>query len=198
MKNIKYRAITSENFYLTEIRRVAKALARGRSEKDNLKEFLLEENLLDADTESNFKKKYLSISKRVGVLPKKLIDILAEEDSDIGRFLNLYAICACERIIFEFMDEVIKNKYKVLDYYLFENDFKEYMIQKSEEDETVNSWSEAGKKKVIVKIKNFLIEGNFLRKEEEHYKIIKPIIPNYILNTLEQYGENKILKAMLY
>ena len=195
---MKYRAITSENFYLTEIRSVARALIRDWSRKEKLKEFLLDENLLDADTESNFNKKFLSISKRINGLPKKLIELMSEEDSDIGRFLNLYAICSCERIIFEFMNEVIRNKYRVSDYYFFESDFREFMIQKSEEDDTVNSWSEAGKKKVIVKIKNFLIEGNFLRKEEEHYRIIKPIIPNYILNILEEYGDNKILKAMLY
>lgn len=195
---MKYRAITSENFYLTEIRSVARALIRDWSRKENLKEFLLDKNLLDADTESNFNKKFLSISKRINGLPKELIELMSEEDSDIGRFLNLYAICSCERIIFEFMNEVIRNKYRISDYYLFETDFREFMTQKSEEDDTVNSWSEAGKKKVIVKIKNFLIEGNFLRKEEEHYRIIKPIIPNYILDILERYGEIRILKAMLY
>lgn len=195
---MKYRAITSENFYLAEIRSVARDLIQDWSRKENLKEFLLDENLLDADTESNFNKKFLTISKRINCLPKELIKLMSEEDSDIGRFLNLYAICSCERIIFEFMNEVIRNNYRVANYYLFETDFKEFMTQKSEENDTVNSWSEAGKKKVIVKIKNFLIEGNFLRKEEEHYRIIKPIIPNYILDSLESYGEIRILKAMLY
>ena len=195
---MKYRAITSENFYLAEIRSVARDLIQDWSRKENLKEFLLDENLLDADTESNFNKKFLTISKRINCLPKELIKLMSEEDSDIGRFLNLYAICSCERIIFEFMNEVIRNNYRVANYYLFETDFKEFMTQKSEENGTVNSWSEAGKKKVIVKIKNFLIEGNFLRKEEEHYRIIKPIIPNYILDSLESYGEIRILKAMLY
>lgn len=195
---MEYRAITSENFYLTEIRSVARALAKGKCKIENMKEYLLEENLLDAETESNFKKKYFSISKRIKELPKELINLMAEEDSDVGRFLNLYAICSCERIILEFMDEVIKNKYIASDYYLFETDFKDYMIQKSEESDVVNSWSEAGKKKIKVKIKNFMLEGTFLRKEKEGYRIIKPIIPNYIIDTLEQYGDRKILKAMLY
>ncbi|MGL5123625.1 MAG: BrxA family protein [Fusobacteriaceae bacterium] len=195
---MKYRAITSENFYLTEIRNVARALVKDWSRKENLKEFLLNENLLDTETENNFNKKFLSISKRINGLSKGFVELMSVEDSDIGRFLNLYAICYCERIIFEFMNEVISNKYRAADYYLFETDFKEFMIQKSEEDDTINFWSEASKKKILCKIKNFLIEGNFLRKEEEHYRIIKPIIPNYILNILEQYGEKKFLKAMLY
>lgn len=195
---MKYRAITSENFYLTEIRNVARALTKDWSIKENLKEFLLDENLLDTETESNFNKKFLSISKRINGLSKEFVELMSMEDSDIGRFLNLYAICHCERIIFEFMNEVISNKYRAADYYLFETDFKEFMIQKSEEDDTVKFWSEASKKKILLKIKNFLIEGNFLRKEEDHYRIIKPIIPNYILNILKQYGEKKILKAMLY
>ena len=73
------------------------------------------------------------------------------------------------------------------------------MNLKVEQSEVVEKWSESGKKKMIVKIKNFFSEGGYLYKEEEKlYKIVRPVILSEIIDEMKKEGNRSVVKAMLY
>ena len=195
---MKYRGITGENFYFLELKRAVKYVLK-YPEIENYKESFRSEDILDCKSESNFNKKYSTVNKRMQYLTFKLKENLNEVDVVTGKFINLYAILCSERIIAEFMDEVIKEKYKVFDYYIKDLDFKKFMELKADQSEIVDNWTEAGKKKMIVKIKNFILEGGFLVKEgDKLYKIVRPIVFTDIIDEIKENGNKKILAAMLY
>jgi len=195
---MKYRGITGENFYFLELKRAVKYVLK-YPEIENYKESFRNEDILDCKSESNFNKKYSTVNKRMQYLTFKLKENLNEVDVVTGKFINLYAILCSERIIAEFMDEVIKEKYKVFDYYIKDLDFKKFMELKADQSEIVDNWTEAGKKKMIVKIKNFILEGGFLVKEgDKLYKIVRPIVFIDIIDEIKENGNKKILAAMLY
>lgn len=195
---MKYRGITGENFYFLELKRAVKYVLK-HPEIENYKESFRSEDILDCKSESNFNKKYSTVNKRMQYLTFKLKENLNEVDVVTGKFINLYAILCSERIIAEFMDEVIKEKYKVFDYYIKDLDFKKFMELKADQSEIVDNWTEAGKKKMIVKIKNFILEGGFLVKEgDKLYKIVRPIVFTDIIDEIKENGNKKILAAMLY
>jgi len=195
---MKYRGITGENFYFLELKRAVKYVLK-YPEIENYKESFRNEDILDCKSESNFNKKYSTVNKRMQYLTFKLKENLNEVDVVTGKFINLYAILCSERIIAEFMDEVIKEKYKVFDYYIKDLDFKKFMELKADQSEIVDNWTEAGKKKMIVKIKNFILEGGFLVKEgDKLYKIVRPIVFTDIIDEIKENGNKKILAAMLY
>ena len=121
------------------------------------------------------------------------------EDIEVGKFINLYLILCIERFIAEFMDEVIRDKFINFDYYLTEVDFKNYLRHKEEQSDIVNNWSDSGKKKMLTKIKTFLVEGGFLKKEKDgSFKIVKPFIDEEIIEEIRNNGNKEILKVMLY
>ena len=154
---------------------------------------------LEATSENNFVKKFKSISKRVAILSPNLKKFLIEKNIESSSFINLYSILSVERLIAEFMDEVIKNKYYNFDYNVYEKDFREFILSKEEQSEKVNNWSEASKKKMITKIKAFLIEAGFLKKEKDgSYKIIKPIVDADVIDEIKTNGNKQILEIMLY
>jgi len=195
---MKYRGITGENFYFLELKRAVKYVLK-YPEIENYKESFRSEDILDCKSESNFNKKYSTVNKRMQYLTFNLKENLNEVDVVTGKFINLYAILCSERIIAEFMDEVIKEKYKVFDYYIKDLDFKKFMELKADQSEIVDNWTEAGKKKMIVKIKNFILEGGFLVKEgDKLYKIVRPIVFTDIIDEIKENGNKKILAAMLY
>lgn len=200
---MKYRAITGENFYLLEIKNTCKFLL-GNDLSLNLSEAefknkLKENDILDSKTESNFLKKFQSIKKRYRALTEELKKQLVITDAETSKFINLYAILCCERIITEFMDEVLREKYYIFDYEIKNSDFVSFINYKATQSEIVNSWSEAGKKKMVNKLKSFLKDGGFLEKiDEDRYKIIKPIIDSKVIDEIEINGNNKILRVMLY
>ena len=194
---MEYRAITAENFYLIEMRNTCKFILENKTEED-LKNLLKANNILETVSESNFSKKFNTINKRLKSLTDNLKKQIVDTDLASVRFINLYSILCNERFILEFLEEVVKEKYDNYDYYIKQSDFSNYMETKSEQSKVIESWTVEGKKKMLVKVKNFLTEGGYLEKNKAGYKIIKPIIDLAVIDEIKENGNKKILKIMFY
>ena len=194
---MEYRAITAENFYLIEMRNTCKFILENKVEED-LKKLLKINNILETVSESNFSKKFNTINKRLKSLTNNLKKQIVNTDLTSARFINLYSILSNERFILEFLEEVVKEKYDNYDYYIKEGDFSNYMETKSEQSKVIESWTVEGKKKMLVKVKNFLTEGGYLEKNKDGYKIIKPIVDLAVIDEIKENGNKKILKIMFY
>lgn len=194
---MQYRGITSENFYLTEIRNTCRFILENGIQ-ENLKELLKKNNVLETFSESNFSKKYNTINKRLKSLTDNLKKQIVDTDLASAKFINLYSILCNERFILEFLEEVVKEKYDNYDYNIKESDFLIYLATKSEQSEIINNWTEASKRKMLVKIKNFLTEGGFLEKNKDSYNIIKPVVESAVIDEIKENGNRKILKIMFY
>ena len=194
---MEYRAITAENFYLIEMRNTCKFILENEPEED-LKNLLKANNILETVSESNFSKKFNTINKRLKSLTDNLKKQIVDADLASARFINLYSILCNERFILEFLEEVVKEKYDNYSYYIKESDFSNYMETKSEQSKVIESWTVEGKKKMLVKVKNFLTEGGYLEKNKDGYKIIKPIVDLAVIDEIKENGNEKILKIMFY
>ncbi|MGL4988345.1 MAG: BrxA family protein [Cetobacterium sp.] len=197
---MEYKSITGENFYYQEIKSAARYLLKNPElQLENMRAVFKEHDILDTKSDSNFQKKFQAINKRVKHLNIDLMYQLVNGDSSTGKVINLYTILCAERFLLEFLDEVIFYKYRHYDYYLKESEIEIFMTLKSEQSEEIQKWSEAGKKKMIVKIKNFFSEGGFLYKEgEKQYKIVRPVILSEIIDEMKKEGNKSVVKAMLY
>ena len=194
---MEYRAITAENFYLIEMRNTCKFILENKVE-EGLKKLLKINNILETVSESNFSKKFNTINKRLKSLTDNLKKQIVDTDLASARFINLYSILCNERFILEFLEEVVKEKYDNYSYYIKESDFLSYLATKSEQSEIINNWTTEGKRKMLVKIKNFLTEGGCLEKNKDSYKIIKPIVDLAVIDEIKENGNEKILKIMFY
>ena len=194
---MEYRAITAENFYLIEMKNTCKFILENKTEED-LKNLLKANNILETVSESNFSKKFNTINKRLKSLTDNLKKQIVDTDLASARFINLYSILCNERFILEFLEEVLKEKYDNYDYYIKESDFSNYMETKSEQSKVIQNWTAEGKRKMLVKVKNFLTEGGFLEKNKDGYKIIKPIVDLAVIDEIKENGNKKILKIMFY
>ena len=194
---MEYRAITAENFYLIEMRNTCKFILENKTEED-LKNLLKANNILETVSESNFSKKFNTINKRLKSLTDNLKKQIVDTDLTSARFINLYSILCNERFILEFLEEIVKEKYDNYDYYIKESDFSNYMETKSEQSKVIESWTVEGKKKMLVKVKNFLTEGGYLEKNKDGYKILKPIVDLAVIDEIKENGNKKILKIMFY
>ena len=194
---MEYRAITAENFYLIEMRNTCKFILENKTEED-LKNLLKANNILETVSESNFSKKFNTINKRLKSLTDNLKKQIVDTDLASARFINIYSILCNERFILEFLEEVVKEKYDNFDYYIKESDFSNYMETKSEQSKVIQNWTAEGKRKMLVKVKNFLTEGGYLEKNKDGYKIIKPIIDLAVIDEIKENGNKKILKIMFY
>ena len=194
---MEYRAITAENFYLIEMKNTCKFILENKVE-DDLKNLLKINNILETVSESNFSKKFNTINKRLKFLTDNLKKQMIDTDLASARFINLYSILCNERFILEFLEEVVKEKYDNYDYSIKESDFSNYIETKSEQSKVVQNWTAEGKRKMLVKVKNFLTEGGYLEKNKDGYKILKPIVDLAVIDEIKENGNKKILKIMFY
>lgn len=194
---MQYRGITSENFYLTEIRNTCRFILENGIQ-ENLKESLKKNNILETFSESNFSKKYNTINKRLKSLTDNLKKQIVDTDLASAKFINLYSILCNERFILEFLEEVVKEKYDNYDYNIKESDFLIYLATKSEQSEIINNWTAEGKRRMLIKVKNFLTEGGYLEKNKDGYKILKPVVDLAVIDEIKENGNRKILKIMFY
>ena len=194
---MEYRAITAENFYLIEMRNTCKFILENKVEED-LKDLLKKNNILETVSESNFSKKFNTINKRLKSLTDNLKKQIVDTDLASARFINLYSILCNERFILEFLEEVVKEKYDNYDYSIKESDFSNYMETKSEQSKVIQNWTAEAKRRMLIKVKNFLTEGGYLEKNKEEYKIIKPIVDLAVIDEIKENGNKKILKIMFY
>ena len=194
---MEYRAITAENFYLIEMRNTCKFILENKVEED-LKKLLKINNILETVSESNFSKKFNTINKRLKSLTDNLKKQIVDTDLTSARFINLYSILCNERFILEFLEEVVKEKYDNYDYSIKESNFLNYMETKSEQSKVIQNWTAEAKRRMLIKVKNFLTEGGYLEKNKEDYKIIKPIVDLAVIDEIKENGNKKILKIMFY
>ncbi len=194
---MEYRAITAENFYLIEMRNTCKFILENKSEED-LKNLLKANNILETVSESNFSKKFNTINKRLKSLTDNLKKQIVNTDLTSARFINLYSILCNERFILEFLEEVVKEKYDNYDYSIKESNFLNYMETKSEQSKVIQNWTAEGKRRMLIKVKNFLTEGGYLEKNKDGYKIIKPIVDSSVIDEIKENGNEKILNIMFY
>ena len=194
---MEYRAITAENFYLIEMRNTCKFILENKVEED-LKKMLKANNILETVSESNFSKEFNTINQRWKFLTDNLKKQIVDTDLTSARFINLYSILCNERFILEFLEEIVKEKYDNYDYYIKESDFSNYMETKSEQSKVIQNWTAEGKRKMLVKVKNFLTEGGYLEKNKDGYKILKPIVDLAVIDEIKENGNKKILKIMFY
>lgn len=194
---MEYRAITAENFYLIEMRNTCKFILENKLEGD-LKKSLKANNILETVSESNFSKKFNTINKRLKSLTDNLKKEIIDTDLASAKFINLYSILCNERFILEFLEEVVKEKYDNFDYSIKESDFSNYMETKSEQSKVIQNWTAEGKRRMLIKVKNFLIGGGYLEKNKDGYKILKPIVDLAVIDEIKENGNKKILKIMFY
>ena len=194
---MEYRAITGENFYLIEMKNTCKFILENKVEED-LKKLLKINNILETVSESNFSKKFNTINKRLKSLTDNLKKQIVDTDLTSARFINLYSILCNERFILEFLEEIVKEKYDNYDYSIKKSDFSNYMETKSEQSKVIQNWTAEAKRRMLIKVKNFLTEGGYLEKNKEDYKIIKPIVDLAVIDEIKENGNKKILKIMFY
>ena len=103
--------LTGESFLLYELKIVAKLKKEGYTDKE-IRKMVSEENLFQYKFTSSISRRLTPLMQRINLLYEELIDRLIEDPLGDGIVINLYYIMKNDRLFFEFMNEVMKEKLK--------------------------------------------------------------------------------------
>ncbi len=193
--NQKYNAsLTGEPFLFHETRHVARLKLNGLNDKAILEE-VINDNLFQYATEKSIPKRVSAALKRVRVLDENMLRYLLEKPSETAKIINLYAIMKSNRLVMEFMNEVIGEKFAVNNPTLDKKDMNEFFQEKREQSEDIAHWRDYTIKKLKQVLLRMLTEAGIL-DERDGCTLHRPVLDSEVIRYVEAAGELHLLKAM--
>ena len=101
--------LMSQSCWFIEFKKIVRLIAEGKAE-DEIKRECLENNLLGAAKEYRAKRMYGYLINRVAMLDERLIQLFIKRDIGTQKLINLICIVRGDRLFFEFLNEVYREK----------------------------------------------------------------------------------------
>lgn len=194
MTERKYSTYTGDQFLFFELKEVLKLKKEGLDDK-SIREKVKSENLFQYTSESSIARVLPPVIKRANLLDDQLINMVLEEDSETGKIINLYAMMKSNRLFFEFMEEVVSEKYRYGQLYIEKKDINEFFDRKIEQSEEVASWSESSIKKMKQVTMKVLYECGMVENIRSG-DMKRIIISQNLIDHLTRIWEKEYLIAM--
>ncbi len=187
--------LVSESFWFIEFKKIIKLRNDGKS-WDDIKNLCLNNNLLGISKEYRARRIYGYLKNRVDVLDDGLINIFIDADLTTQKIINIIAIAKKNRLFFEFLYEVYREKVLLGDIALTDSDISIFFKNKQEQDEDISKWTDVTLKRLSSTYMNFLTDAGFLIVIDKQKRIAPPILDISLENYLKDNGEKQMLKAI--
>lgn len=163
MKPVKYRgALTREQFMFYETRIVAKKIMENKSEEETVKE-IFDDNLFQFPTERNIKSIATGCYRRLkSANNMNLVALVADASSDIGKQAALYALMCYNAVVYDFMVEVIGEKYRTQDLVFDKSCITRFCSELRNKDEKASEWSDSTMYKIRQVLLKTLVDTGYL------------------------------------
>ncbi len=195
MTEIKYSAaLTGEPFLFYESRQVARLKLSGRN-RQQIREEIKSQNLFQYATEKSLVKRINAVQKRVDTLDEMLLRFLAEQPSATAKIINLYAIMNTNKLMLDFMIEVIGEKFEQGNLVLEKRDLNEFFAAKREQQENVARWSDETVAKLKRVLPRIIFEAGILA-DRNTGTLQRLTLDKDVEKYFRDHGEIEFLKAL--
>lgn len=195
-KTITYSAgIMSQSFWFVEFKKYLKLVLEGYT-PEQIKVMVIQENLFGSPNEYRAKRIFGYISSRASHIEEKGIELFFSSDLATQKLLNLVCIIRQDRLFFEFINEVYREKVIIGADALDISDANIFFRNKEVQSEKVAEWTDRTKKNVRNCYFNFMTDANLLTVVEKKRKITPPLLDIELERYLEANGEAFIAKAI--
>ena len=192
----KYSAgLISQSFWFIEIKKILRLIREGKRE-DEIKKLCIEENLFGTTNEYRAKRIYGYIWNRVKHLDGKIIELFNESDLSTKKIINLIAIMRWDRLFFEFIYEVYREKNILGTLTIEDRDANIFFRNKEVQNENIAKWTDRTKKRLKSCYFNYLIDANLITIKDKKKYITPPIFDIAVERYLELVGDFAIVKAI--
>ena len=174
-------SLTAEQFLFYEIRIASKFYIQGIS-VDNAASKIREDNLFQYPTERQISRMTKACYRRLDALNNQiLIQELSSAPVEIAKQINLYAIMRYNRLVWDFMIQVIGEKFRTQDFTFERKDLNTFFSRLQAQDDSVAGWSDNTISKIKSVLVRFLVETEYL----DHFKSTT-LNPVFLCEELEQ------------
>lgn len=187
-------SLTAEQFLFYEIRIASKFYIQGIQIDEAISK-IKENNLFQYPTERQISRITRACYHRLNALNSQmLIQEISNAPMEISKQINLYAIMRYNRLVWDFMVQVIGEKFRTQDFSFERKDLNIFFSHLQAQNDSVASWSENTIDKIKSVLIRCLVETGYL----DHFKS-KLLNPVFLCEELEQgiheNGDTEVLPA---
>lgn len=154
--------LTAEQFLFYEMRIVSKQYLEGKS-IEAIITYIKQENLFQYPTERMVIRIARACHKRLIALEnEKLVYEVVNAPIEVAKQINLYAMMRYNRLVREFMERLIGEKYHRQDYSYTKKDINVFFSHLQEQNDDVAAWSEQTIMKLKQVLNRCLVEAEML------------------------------------
>ena len=194
---MEYKSTIKSRPFLYKETKKAAALIKQGVHINEIRNKSVEDNIFQLESEARKKEVASIIVTRLKDLDKFIIDKISEGNVETSKILVLYAIIKTDRLFFEFMNEIYKEKLLLRDLFLRDKDFNTFFQSKREQSEKVASWTEYTFKKLKQVYVRILFECGLIENQKGDRKIKTPILESEVKEYLYKIGDKTYINAIL-
>ena len=196
IQDLPYSAgLMSQSCWFIEFKRLIQLIAEGKSD-DEIRHECLDNNLFGYAKEYRAKRVYGYLTNRAKILDESLIHLFIEGDLATQKLINLIAILRGDRLFFEFVYEVYREKAILGQMELEDQDVNVFFRNKGNQSDVVENWNDSTKRKLKNCYLNFMADTGLFRTENKVRTITTPIVDNRLAAYLERSGDHALLVAI--
>ncbi len=196
IRELPYSAgIMSQSSWFVEFKKYVELLSSGVS-PEQIKESVVRDNLFGVPNDYRAKRLYGYISNRVNKLDQMEMKLFLSSDLSTQKLLNLICILRGDRLFYEFIDEVYREKYIVGIDSLERNDVNAFFTGKEAQSDLIMGWNDTTKRRIGSCYINFLTDANLLTVIGKEKRITPPLVDIALERYLASKGEGYLLKAL--
>lgn len=181
-------------YYETKI--IANLLDSGLSEKE-IESKVLKENILQLPSLDRTGRFYREILKRLSYLDNYLSKQFTITDPVTAKMLLLYVLLKKDKLFFEWMREIIFDKFLIMNMRLSKNETDYFFELKGEQSTTVKNWTPNTKSKLRDAYHQVLKETGMLTQIGEEYYLQHLVIDVCVKDYLITNKEKQLVEVML-
>ena len=167
-------SLTAEQFLFYEIRIASKLYAQGVSVDEAISR-IKADNLFQYPTEREVARMTRACYRRLDALDNQcLIQEISSAPTEIAKQINLYAIMRYNRLVWDFMIQVIGEKFRTQDFSFERKDLNAFFSRLQAQNDSVAGWSDSTINKIKSVLVRCLVETEYL----EHFKstMLNPVL----------------------
>ncbi len=187
--------MTSKPFWFIEFKKVMVLLNDG-IRYEEVKRKAIEENLFGVPKIYRAKEIFNCVSGRAKSLDEETINLFCTTDLSSAKALALLAVMKTDRLFFEFMYEVYREKIILGVETLKESDINIFIKNKQLQSTKVASWKDCTLKKLANSYLNYLSDSGFISRDGKENRITPPVLDIAVEQHLTELGMKNYLQAL--
>ncbi len=197
LQNQTYSArLTGNQFLYNEFKVVCGLINSGLNKKE-AEEKIKNENLFEYRSLKSVSKHISAVWERANYLDEYLRNIVLKQTNETGRIVNLYAVLKYDLLLFEFMEQVVCEKFCTNQLELTRADISDFFAIKAEQSEIIAAFKEVTLKRLRLSYIEVLQGAGYLKKINGKMELSISAAVYQIADYLESINEKRYAKTML-